>query len=41
MVGVRSAAEMADAEAMFRHPVPAAFWSALREQGLLAPDVRP
>jgi D-threo-aldose 1-dehydrogenase len=41
MVGVRSAAEMADAEAMFRHPVPAAFWSALREQGLLAPDARP
>ena len=30
MVGVRSAAEMADAEAMFRHPVPAAFWDSLR-----------
>ena len=30
MVGVRSAAEMADAEAMFRHPVPAAFWEALQ-----------
>jgi D-threo-aldose 1-dehydrogenase len=41
MVGVRSAAEVADAEAMFRQPVPAAFWSALQEQGLLAPDVRP
>ena len=41
MVGVRSAAEVADAELMFRQPVPAAFWSALREQGLLAPDARP
>ena len=41
MVGVRSAAEVADAEAMFRQPVPAAFWSALQEQGLLAQDVRP
>jgi D-threo-aldose 1-dehydrogenase len=30
MVGVRSAAEMADAEAMFRHPVPAALWEALQ-----------
>jgi D-threo-aldose 1-dehydrogenase len=37
MVGVRSAAEVVDAEAMFRQPVPAAFWTALHEQGLLAP----
>jgi D-threo-aldose 1-dehydrogenase len=36
MVGVRSAAEVADAEAMFRHPVPEAFWTALHDQGLLA-----
>jgi len=36
MVGVRSAAEVADAEAMFRQPVPAAFWTALHAQGLLA-----
>jgi len=41
MVGVRSAAEVADAESMFKQPVPAAFWSALQEQGLLAPDATP
>lgn len=40
MVGVRSAAEVADADAMFNHPVPAAFWNALLEQGLLAPAAR-
>jgi len=39
MVGVRSAAEVADAEVMFRHPVRAAFWQALQAQGLLAPQV--
>ena len=39
MVGVRSAAEVADADAMFRHPIPAAFWDALRAEGLLAPQV--
>jgi D-threo-aldose 1-dehydrogenase len=39
MVGVRSAAEMADADAMFRHPVPNAFWNTLCDQGLLPPHV--
>lgn len=39
MVGVRNASEVADADAMFRHAVPSAFWRALQEQGLLAPQV--
>ncbi len=39
MVGVRSAAEMVEADAMFRRPVPAAFWQALRDEGMLAPRV--
>ena len=35
MLGTRSAAEWNDAAAMMKHPVPAAFWSALRDAGLL------
>lgn len=34
MVGVRTAAEMIDADAMFRRPLPEAFWEALRREGL-------
>lgn len=35
MVGARSAAEWGDAVAMMRHAIPAAFWQALRERGLV------
>jgi len=35
MVGTRSVAEWADCVAMSRQAIPAAFWAALREQGLL------
>lgn len=37
MVGARSLAEWRDCVAMARHAIPAAFWSALRERGLLPP----
>ncbi|GAA2800526.1 aldo/keto reductase [Kitasatospora paracochleata] len=39
LLGARSAAEVADAAAMFEHPVPADLWSALRSRGLLPTDV--
>lgn len=39
LVGVRSAAEVADAAAMFAMRVPARMWEELREEGLLGPDV--
>ncbi len=39
MVGVRSRAEMLEADAMFRYPVPAAFWRALQDEELLPADV--
>lgn len=39
MAGVRSAAEMAEADAMFRYPVPAGFWQALGDEGLLEAQV--
>jgi D-threo-aldose 1-dehydrogenase len=39
MVGVRSAEEMIDSAAMFRHPIPAAFWNALQSEGLLAQQI--
>ena len=35
MVGARSAAQWADCVAMMGHPIPAAFWSALRDQRLV------
>jgi D-threo-aldose 1-dehydrogenase len=35
LVGARNAAEIADAAAMLRHPIPADLWSALRSQGLI------
>jgi D-threo-aldose 1-dehydrogenase len=37
LVGARSVAEVRDAAAMFRHPVPAALWEELRAEKLL-PD---
>jgi len=40
MVGPRSVAQWADCTALMAAPVPAAFWSALRERGLL-PDSAP
>jgi len=39
MVGARSAAEVADADAMFQHPIATVFWEALHAEGLLAPQV--
>ncbi|WP_049569657.1 aldo/keto reductase [Streptomyces sp. SBT349] len=39
LVGARSAAEVHDAAAMARHPVPAALWEELRAEGLLPADV--
>ncbi|RAG83442.1 aldo/keto reductase [Streptacidiphilus pinicola] len=39
LVGARSAAEIGDAAALLRTPVPAALWAALRAEGLLPPDV--
>ncbi|RVU20910.1 aldo/keto reductase [Streptomyces antnestii] len=39
LLGARRAAEVADAAAMLRHPVPSAMWRALRSRGLLQPDV--
>jgi D-threo-aldose 1-dehydrogenase len=38
MLGVRTAAEWMDAQAMIALPIPAAFWQALREAGLLPAD---
>ncbi|GAA1924331.1 aldo/keto reductase [Streptomyces sodiiphilus] len=38
LTGGRSAAEVRDAAAMLRRPVPAAFWEELRAAGLLPPD---
>lgn len=38
MVGPRSAAEWADCMAMMGRPIPAAFWSALRDRQLMPPD---
>ena len=40
MLGARDSAEWDDAQAMLQHPIPPAFWRALREQGLL-PDAAP
>jgi len=40
MLGARESAEWHDAQAMLQHPIPPAFWRALREQGLL-PDAAP
>ncbi|MFG3052704.1 aldo/keto reductase [Kitasatospora sp. NPDC048239] len=39
LVGARNAAEVRDAAAMIRHPVPAALWADLSDAGLLPPDV--
>ncbi|MFE9394861.1 aldo/keto reductase [Streptomyces flavidovirens] len=39
LVGARSAAEVADATAMFATRVPARMWEELRGEGLLGPDV--
>jgi len=38
MVGARTAAQWADCVAMMAHPVPAAFWLALRDGGLVPHD---
>ena len=38
MLGARQASEWQDAVAMLRHPIPAAFWQALRAAGLLPSD---
>jgi D-threo-aldose 1-dehydrogenase len=35
VVGARAPTEVADAAAMLRHPIDAAFWRALRDDGLL------
>ena len=35
VVGARSGAEVADAAAMLKHPIDAAFWQALTDDGLL------
>jgi D-threo-aldose 1-dehydrogenase len=40
MVGARSAAEWDDACAMLRRPIPASFWAALRNAGLI-PEAAP
>ncbi|WP_030664208.1 aldo/keto reductase [Streptomyces rimosus] len=39
LVGARSAAEVRDAAAQWRRPVPAALWDELRAEGLLGDDV--
>ncbi|MEU8516859.1 aldo/keto reductase [Kitasatospora sp. NPDC048722] len=39
LVGTRNAAEVRDAAAMLRHPVPAALWTELEERGLLPAGV--
>lgn len=38
LTGVRSVAELEENERMFRHPVPAALWADLRQDGLLPED---
>jgi D-threo-aldose 1-dehydrogenase len=38
VAGARSAAEWSDCAAMMDHPIPAEFWSALKERGLLPPE---
>ncbi|KQP21574.1 aldo/keto reductase [Pseudorhodoferax sp. Leaf267] len=38
MAGAQSVAQWQDSRAMLAHPIPAAFWRALREQGLLPKD---
>ena len=38
IVGAHSAAQWHDNVAMLEHAIPAAFWSRLRERGLLPPD---
>jgi D-threo-aldose 1-dehydrogenase len=38
VLGARQAAEWQDAVHMLRHPIPFAFWQALRQAGLLPPD---
>ena len=37
IAGAASGAESRNIAAMFAHPVPAGFWSALRERGLVDP----
>ncbi|MFD3451162.1 aldo/keto reductase [Streptomyces sp. NPDC058691] len=39
LLGLRSPAEVRDAEAMHKHPLPAALWADLRAEELLGPDV--
>ena len=39
MLGARKVAEWNDAQAMLRHPIPSAFWTALRTQGLIPLEV--
>ncbi|MDX3077099.1 aldo/keto reductase [Streptomyces sp. NPDC088354] len=39
LLGLRSPAEVRDAEAMHKHPLPAALWDDLRAEGLLDADV--
>ena len=38
MLGARSVREWEDGLAMMRHPIPSAFWQALRDQALLPPE---
>lgn len=38
MLGARRPSEWADAQAMMSHPIPAAFWTALRRDKLLPPE---
>ena len=38
MVGARSVAEWADAQAMLQHPIAPEFWATLRAQGLIPPE---
>jgi D-threo-aldose 1-dehydrogenase len=39
LVGIRSAAEAAEAARLAQVPIPAALWGDLQDQGLLRPDV--
>ncbi len=38
MAGAQSVAQWQDSRAMLAHPIPAAFWQALRDHGLLPPE---
>jgi D-threo-aldose 1-dehydrogenase len=38
MAGAQTVAHWTDAVAMMAHPIPAEFWQALRQQGLLPAD---